>query len=81
METEKVIRTELDSFEFGFWDEEVDEISPLVTAEQIAAFCERTDFRKLLVDGISMSFATLKDAYIDDLRAIWKRLDRIEGGK
>jgi len=75
MKTQEKIVTETSDCFFGWFDG--DEFIQL-DEETIVDLLNRKDFREKLIEAITASFLSLRDAVVDDLKDIWKRLDRIE---
>ena len=75
MKTQEKIVTETSNSFLGWFDS--DEFIEL-DEETMADLLKRKDFREKLIEAIRCSFVVLRDAVIEDLKDIWKRLDHIE---
>jgi len=73
METKRIITGNVDSCEFGYWDEESQNF---ITIESITKkVIRKTGLSKEAIDLIMVNFSNLKEAMTADLADIWKRLD------
>jgi len=75
MKTQEKIVTETSNSFLGWFDS--DEFIEL-DEETMGDLLKRKDFREKLIEAIRCSFVVLRDAVIEDLKDIWKRLDHIE---
>ena len=75
MKTQEEIVTRTENVSFGWFDnEEFIELDE----ESKAELTKREDFKERIIEAIEFCFYDLRDAVIEDLNDIWKRLDQIE---
>jgi len=73
------IETETQNAEFGYWDLNLNAFITAETEEETAAMAEHLGCTPELIDALRCSIDSFADYVADDLRAIWKRLDKLEG--
>ena len=85
METEQVIKSELENWQFGEWTND-GELFPIKHIDDIESFFARHGFTddvvveigKLIIDLIRDNMEVLRADINADLKSIWKRLDEIQ---
>ena len=72
------IEKETDDLQFGWLDEETEEWYAFddMSEEALVEFCQRKDFRKLLVDAITQYAVQVQETIGKDLADLWKRMDQ-----
>ncbi len=76
MKTKKVIETNVEGWEFGFFDG--DEFFEIVTDDETITLADRVKCTPALVNVIRDNLVSLQEYINDDLKEIWRRLDEME---
>ena len=71
---------EVDDLVFGWYEPETEEFHIIedVEDEETQDLIKRDDFRERLLEALEMYNESVREVFGEDLRSIWKRLDRIE---
>jgi hypothetical protein len=78
MKSEVNITSEVDSVQFGWWDDKNEDFIPLNDEDAVRDFLKHSDYRSRLIDAINMLAADIAEKVGEDLKDIWKRQDDIE---
>lgn len=80
MKTVQTVEKETDDLQIGWYEEETEDWHAFddMSEEELAEFCQREDFRKLLVAAIKQYAEQIHETLGKDLSDLWKRMDRIE---
>jgi hypothetical protein len=75
MKTKTIIEANSDNFNFGDWDEETDEFTP-IEADNLEEMAEKLQCTPELLDLIRDNFYCLQGDLLEDLKDIWKKLEQ-----
>ena len=78
MKTEIKTIAETDRLVFGYWNTDKDEFIDLsnLTADEGLEIAEKFGCNPLLIDALNMFAADIADAVGEDLKDIWKRINK-----
>ncbi len=80
MKTVQTVEKETDDLQIGWYEEKTEQWHAFddMREEELAEFCQRQDFRNLLVEAIMQYAQQVHETIGKDLADLWKRMDRIE---
>lgn len=73
------VQTETQDAAFGYWDLDLEEFIAAESEEETIESAAHLGCTPELVDALRCTIDSLKDYIAEDLRAIWRRLDKLEG--
>ena len=72
------IEKEIDDLQIGWFEEKTEQwhVFDDMSEEELAEFCQRQDFRNLLVEAIMQYAVQVRETIGRDLADLWKRMDQ-----
>lgn len=79
METKKEIISMTENFELCYDDAgEIVELDTAIKSSLLSTELKEAEFREKILDIIELNFYSLREVITEDLKDIWKRLDKLK---